>query len=78
MEHRTEISQDMATWSPPLASDQMHCPECGCIATSDSVDVGVGLIVRGNFECRCGWEYDADGKMNVAAYEDWFVEYDLD
>jgi hypothetical protein len=38
--------------------DRMKCPACGGIAESDSVDVGVGLIVRGNFSCSCGWEID--------------------
>ena len=37
-------------------ADRMKCPACGGIAESDSVDVGVGLIVRGNFSCACGWE----------------------
>lgn len=56
-----------------LPADQMICPECGGIAESDSVDVGVGLMVRGNFNCPCGWELDADGKMNVGSYEDYFL-----
>jgi hypothetical protein len=55
-----------------LRDDQMLCPECGDIAESDSVDVGVGLYIRGNYECRCGWEYEADGRMNVASYDDYF------
>lgn len=58
----------------PLAQDQMVCPECGGIAESDSVDVDIGLIVRGNFACACGWEIDADGKADVEAYDDWFVD----
>lgn len=41
-----------------LLADQMICPKCGGIAESESVDVGVGLIVRGNFSCVCGWEID--------------------
>lgn len=57
-----------------LPADMMICPECGGKAYSDSVDVGVGLIVRGNFECECGWEIGADGKTNVAAYEDYFPD----
>jgi hypothetical protein len=36
----------------------MKCPACGDVAESDSVDVGVGLLVRGNFACACGWEID--------------------
>ena len=39
-------------------ADRMKCPACGDIAESDSVDVGVGVIVRGNFNCACGWEID--------------------
>lgn len=57
-----------------MRQDQMRCPECGGIAESDSVDVGVGLIVRGNFACLCGWELEADGKMNVADYGDYFID----
>lgn len=57
-----------------LPADQMRCPECGGIATSESVDVGVGLCVRGNYECACGWEYEADGRANVATYDDWFPD----
>lgn len=55
----------------------MRCPECGGIAESDSVDVGVGLYVRGNFACPCGWEYEADGKMNVGSYADYFPDQAL-
>lgn len=57
-----------------LRDDQMICPECGSIAESESVDVGVGLYIRGNYECACGWEYEADGRMNVETYNDYFVE----
>ena len=57
-----------------LPSYQMRCPECGNIATSDHVDVGVGFYVQGNFECVCGWESDADGRMNVACYEDYLID----
>lgn len=60
--------------SGELTSDQMRCPECGGIAESDSVDVGVGLYVRGNFSCICGWEIDADGRADVETYDDWFVD----
>jgi lysyl-tRNA synthetase class I len=55
-----------------LPADAMLCPECGKIAYSESVDVGVGLIVEGNFVCECGWESEADGKMNVGSYSDYF------
>lgn len=57
-----------------LASWQMYCPDCGAVAESDHVDVGVGVIVRGNFACDCGWEYEADGRKNVGSYDDWFVD----
>lgn len=50
------------------------CPECGARAESESIDVGVGLYIQGNFICACGWESDADGKMNVSAYSDYFEE----
>lgn len=54
----------------------MECPECGGQAESDCVDVGVGLYIAGNYWCECGWEITADGKADVACYEDWFVEYE--
>lgn len=58
-----------------MPHDQMICPECGGRAYSDSVDVGVGLYVRGNFECAaCGWEYEADGMMRVGSYADYFPD----
>lgn len=41
-----------------MRADQMTCPACGERAESDSVDVGIGLMVRGNFACSCGWEID--------------------
>lgn len=55
--------------------DRMDCPECGGNAYSDSVDVGVGIYIAGNFMCACGWESDADGRTNVASYADYFVDY---
>lgn len=58
-----------------LRDDQMICPDCGAVAESDSVDVGVGLLVRGNFYCAaCEWDIDSDGKANVETYDDWFVD----
>lgn len=37
----------------------MPCPVCGALAESEAVDVGVGLIIRGNYACEsCGWEID--------------------
>lgn len=59
-------------------SYQMECPDCGETAESDHVDVGVGIIVRGNFACLCGWEYEADGKANVGEYGDWFPDIDTE
>lgn len=60
-----------------LRQDQMICSDCGAIAESDSVDVGVGLYVRGNFTCPdCGWEYEADGMARVGSYDDWFPDLD--
>lgn len=56
----------------PLADYEMRCVECDSIARSEAVDIGVGYYVQGNFVCSCGWESDADGKMNVAQYEDYF------
>lgn len=60
-----------------LRDDQMRCPSCGGIATSDSVDVGVGLYVAGNFSCSCGWELEAEGKLNVVSYDDYFPEVQM-
>lgn len=41
-----------------MREDQMLCPQCQTLLECDSVDVGVGLVVRGNFTCDCGWEID--------------------
>lgn len=58
-----------------LRVDQTICPECGDIAESDSVDVGVGLLVRGNFGCpSCYWEFEADGRINVASPDDYLID----
>lgn len=44
-----------------MRPDQMICPNCGAIAESDSVDIGVGLQVRGNFHCyACEWSMPQD------------------
>lgn len=52
-----------------LRQDQMRCPQCKGIAESESVDVGVGLIVRGDFSCECGWFLDGP--------DDWgFIDQD--
>jgi len=53
-----------------LAPDQMRCPQCGDIAESDSVDVGVGLQVRGNFVCECGWEIDGPDDFGFVEIEE--------
>lgn len=36
----------------------MTCPACGGVAECESVDVGVGLVLRGDFSCECGWVID--------------------
>lgn len=34
----------------------MICPSCGGMAESDTVDIGVGTLVRGNYHCEgCNW-----------------------
>ena len=41
----------------------MQCPQCGALAESEAVDVGVGLYIKGDFSCTaCGWE--ADGPLD--------------
>jgi len=37
-------------------ADQMECPACGGVAECENVDVGVGLYLRGDYSCPCGWE----------------------
>lgn len=40
-------------------ADRVSCPACGADAYCESVDVGVGLYVSGDYVCtRCGWESD--------------------
>ena len=60
-----------------LRPGEMICPKCGRIAESDTVDIGVGLQVRGNFRCYgCGWSVEpptADG----LGLTDWPEEGDL-
>jgi len=35
----------------------MKCTNCGSIAESESVDVGVGLYIKGDYACHnCDWE----------------------
>lgn len=53
-----------------LRPDQMVCPACGKIAESESVDVGVGLYVKGNFNCECGWEIDGPKDFGFVNIED--------
>jgi hypothetical protein len=38
------------------------------------VDVGVGLYIRDEYICDCGYNSAADGRMNVGDYDDWFPE----
>ena len=52
----------------------MKCPECGGTAEAECVDVGVGLYIGEEYICDCGYNSAADGRMNVAAYSDWFPE----
>jgi anaerobic ribonucleoside-triphosphate reductase len=55
-------------------SDKMRCPECSHIACCESIDVDVGFVISGEFYCEnCGWESEADGRMNVAMYADYFM-----
>lgn len=41
--------------SEGLNVGEMRCPDCGGVAESDVVDIGVGVQVRGNFRCPCGF-----------------------
>lgn len=50
----------------------MKCQECGGTAEAECVDVGVGLYIKDEYECSCGWNSAVDGRMNVATYDDWF------
>jgi hypothetical protein len=46
----------------------MTCPRCSGIAESDSVDIGVGIQVRGNFYCpACEWcaEEPTDAELGL-------------
>lgn len=44
-----------------MRPDEMICPSCGSITVSDSVDIGVGIQVRGNFHCKCcEWDMPED------------------
>ena len=53
----------------------MQCPECGCTAEAEAIDVGVGLYIKDEYECwRCGWNSVADGMFRIATYDDYFVE----
>lgn len=48
----------------------MTCPACGGTAESDAVDVGVGMIIRGNYACACGWEIDGPEDYGFVGMED--------
>lgn len=37
-------------------SQFMECPECGRTVEAESVDVGVGLYIKDEWACVCGWE----------------------
>jgi|GEM_PF-2367875 len=52
----------------------MKCPECGGTAEAECVDVGVGLYISNEYECPCGYNSAADGRMNVSTYDDWFPD----
>lgn len=54
----------------------MKCPECGGTAEAECVDVGVGLYIKDEYECSCGYNSAADGRANVGSYDDWFPEAD--
>ena len=49
-----------------LRPDQMLCPNCGGVAESDSVDIGVGIQVRGNFHVEaCDWCADQPSNTDL-------------
>lgn len=51
----------------------MICPQCGEIAESDSADIGVGTLVRGNFHCdACGWAKPAEEQVGLIEDDDPF------
>lgn len=50
----------------------MKCPECGGVAEAECVDVGVGLYIKDEYECSCGYNSSARQRMNVATYDDYF------
>lgn len=53
-----------------MREGQMLCPNCGRIATCESVNVGVGLYLRGDFACSCGWELDGPDDHGFLSLED--------
>lgn len=56
-----------------MRTDQMICPDCGQIAESDSADIGVGTLVRGNFHCdACGWAKPVDEQIGLIEDDDPF------
>lgn len=52
----------------------MRCPECGGTAEAECVDVGVGIYIKDEYECPCGYNSAADGRANVGSYDDWFPD----
>jgi hypothetical protein len=54
-----------------MTPGQMICPQCGGIAESDTVDIGVGVQVRGNFHCEgCDWSVDPPNDSDLGLM-DW-------
>lgn len=57
----------------------MECPACGGRAECESVDVGVGLILRGDYACWCGWEIDSENDFGFVLMDERpFCPLDLD
>lgn len=52
----------------------MRCPECGGVAEAECVDIGVGIYIKDEYECSCGYNSAADGRANVGSYDDWFAD----
>ena len=49
----------------------MTCPNCGARAECESVDVGVGLYLKGDYAChRCDWEINGPNDFGFVGMED--------
>lgn len=48
----------------------MLCPACSGRAECESVDVGVGLYLRGDYHCDCGWEIDGPEDFGFVGMDD--------